>query len=76
MTRLSYRTVVPLVYGDFTVIHSSMGSFKLCPPSFAKENFLFSNQFLSNSVDILLMTYKYYSANFRKVSFIVNELFR
>ena len=34
------------------------------------------NQFLSNSVDILFITYKSYSANFRKVSFIVNELFR
>ena len=35
--------------------------------------FFFSNQFLSNSTDILLITHERYSANFRKVSFIVNE---
>ena len=36
--------------------------------------FLFSNQFLSNSVDVLLITCKSYSANVNKVSFIVNYL--
>ena len=40
------------------------------------KKFLFLNQFLPNSVDILFITYKRYSANFRKISVIVNELLR